>query len=43
MEDVANVPVKQLLHIFEAILAIQSDVDEILIATDRILLCHRPS
>lgn len=43
MEDVANVPVKQLLHIFEAVLALKSDVDQILIVTDRILLSHRPS
>lgn len=42
-ELVANVPVKQLLHIFDAILALKCDVDEILIVTDRILLCHRPS
>jgi hypothetical protein len=42
-ELVANVPVKQLLHIFDAILAIKSDVDEILIVTDCILLRHRLS
>ena len=40
---VANVPVKQLLHIFDAILVIKCDVDEILIVTDRILLRHRLS
>ena len=29
MEEVANAPVKQLLHIFEAVLALKFDVDEI--------------
>ena len=40
-ELAANVPVKHLLHIFEAVLALKSDVDQILIVTDRIQQQHR--
>jgi len=41
-EELADyVPVKQLLHIFEASLALKSDVDQIIIATDRMASHHR--